>query len=79
MNAVLGSLTDEHWKRTLISLRADYMETLESEVFSYWSIPAQGFHMSVTDYDLAKLVLNPQWFHEGMDPRLRDLLDSDHQ
>jgi hypothetical protein len=25
------------------------------------------------------LVLNSQWFHEGMDPRLRDLLDSDHQ
>ncbi len=79
MHAVSGSLTDEHWKRTLISMRADYKKTLESEVFSYWSIPAQGFQMSVTDYELAKLVLNSQWFHEGMDPRLRDLLDSDHQ
>jgi hypothetical protein len=80
MRAALGSLTDEHWRRTLLSMRDDYMKSIESEMFSsHWSIPAQGFQMSATDYELAKLVLNSQWFHEGMDPRLRDLLDSDHQ
>ena len=35
--------------------------------------------MSVTDYELAKMVLNSQMFHEGMDPQIRELLDSDHQ
>jgi hypothetical protein len=80
IKAVLGSLTDEHWKRNLISLRAEYMKMLDSEMFSsHWSIPAQGFQMSVTDIELAKLVLNSQWFHEGMDPRMRDLLGSEHQ
>lgn len=80
MRAVLGSLTDEHWKRTIIYLRDEYMKVVDDEMFStHWSIPADRWQMSVTDLELAKLVLNSQWFHEGMDPRLRHLLDADHQ
>ena len=80
MDAVLRSLTDETVKRTLISLKDEYKKILDTEMFSsHWAIPAQGFQMSATDIDLAKLVLNSQWFHEGMDPRLRNLLASDHQ
>ncbi|MGH3967590.1 MAG: hypothetical protein ACRDTV_05595 [Mycobacterium sp.] len=80
IRAVLGSLTDEHWKRTLVWLQDEYKKVLENEMFStHWSIPDQGWQMSVTDFELAKLVLNSQWFHEGMDPRLRRLLGSGHQ
>jgi hypothetical protein len=80
MRAVLNSLTDENWKRTLIWMQTEYKRILDDEMFSsHWSIPAEGWQMSATDLELAKLVLNSQWFHEGMDPRLRHLLDSDHQ
>ncbi|MCV7136138.1 hypothetical protein H7J06_24505, partial [Mycobacterium hodleri] len=80
MRSVLNSLTDENWKRTLIWMQTEYQKILNDEMFSsHWSIPAEGWHMSATDLELAKLVLNSQWFHEGMDPRLRHMLDSDHQ
>lgn len=32
--------------------------------------------MSMTDIELVKTVLNQQWFHEGMDPRMRDVLQT---
>ena len=80
MRATLGSLTDEHWKRTLVTIQNEYKKVLDDEMFSsHWSIPADQFQMSMTDLELAKLVLNSQWFHEDMDPRLRHLLDSDNQ
>lgn len=80
MRAVLASLTDDDWKRTLVSLQGGYKKMLDVEMFSsHWTIPAQGWQMSVTDFELAKLVLNSQWFHEGMDPRLRHMLGADHQ
>jgi hypothetical protein len=77
---VLNSLTDEQHKRTLIWIRDEYKRICEDDMFTtWWSQPADQWQMSVTDLELAKLVLNSQWFHEGMDPRLRKLLDSDHQ
>lgn len=80
MRAVLNSLTDEQHKRTLIWIRDEYKRICEDDMFTtWWSQPADQWQMSVTDLELAKLVLNSQWFHEGMDPRLRKLLDSDHQ
>jgi len=80
MHAVLSSLTDAAYRRTLIWMRDQHLKVIQTEMFStHWSIPTQQFQMSVTDLELAKLVLNSQWFHEGMDPRLRNLLESDHQ
>lgn len=80
INAVLSSLTDEDHKRTLLWLRDEHLKVIETEMFStHWSIPTEQFQMSVTDLELAKLVLNSQWFHEGMNPQLRNLLESDHQ
>ncbi|BBY92302.1 hypothetical protein MGALJ_19710 [Mycobacterium gallinarum] len=80
MNAVLNSITDEDWRRTVISIKDEYQKILNNEMFSsHWSIPSEQWQMSATDLELAKLVLNSQWFHEGMDPRMRHLLDSDHQ
>lgn len=80
MRAVLSSLTDENWKRSLIWVQDEYKKMVDNEMFStHWAIPADQWKMSVTDLELAKLVLNAQWFHEGMDPRMRSLLYSDHQ
>lgn len=80
MRAVMGSLTDENWKRSLVWIKDEYTKMLDNEMFSsHWAIPDEKWTMSVTDLELAKLVPNSQWFHEGMDPRMRHVLDSDHQ
>lgn len=79
IRTVLASLTDEQWKRSLVTLRSQYQEMLSGDTWTHWAIPAQDFQMSVPDIELAKLVLNSQWFHEDMDPRMRSLLASEHQ
>ncbi|ODQ84904.1 hypothetical protein [Mycolicibacterium holsaticum] len=80
LRAVLGSLTDDDWKRTFRAVQAEYKRMCDNEMFStHWAIPSEQWTMSVTDMELAKLVLNSHWFHEGMDPRMRNLLESDHQ
>lgn len=80
MRAVLNSLTDERHKRILIWIKDEYTKICDTEMFTtYWSQPADRWQMSATDLELAKLVLNSQWFHEEMGPRLRKLLDADHQ
>lgn len=80
MDAVLRSLTDESVKRALVALKDQYEQIRKTQMFStHWAVPDQDFKMSATDIELAKLVLNSQWFHEDMDPRLRNLLASEHQ
>lgn len=80
MRAVLGALTDENYKRTLRWIKDEYTRTHGTEMFkTFWSVPAQNWQMSATDLELAKWVLNSQWFHEGMDPQIRNLLGSEHQ
>ncbi len=80
INAVLKSLTDPEWKRKLLWFKDEYDKLMKDELsHSYWSIPADNWQMSMSDIDLAKTVLNQQWFHEGLDPRIRHVLDSDHQ
>jgi hypothetical protein len=80
MRAVLISLTDPQFKRTLIWIRDEYMKMMDNTMaYSHWAIPHEQWTMSMTDMDLAKTVLNSQWFHEGLDPKIRHLLQSDHQ
>jgi hypothetical protein len=80
INAVMRSLTDNDWKRPLIWFQNEYRKLLDDHMcFSYWSIPDDQWQMSMPDIELAKTVLNQQWFHEGIDPRIRHILESDDQ
>jgi hypothetical protein len=80
MNAVLRSLDDPQWKRTMIWFKDEYGKLVKYELSrSYWSSPSINWQMSMSDMELAKMVLNSQWFHEGLDPKIRHLLNSDYQ
>jgi hypothetical protein len=80
IRAVLNSLTDQQFKNTLLQIQQEYKDQLTTQMFSsHWSIPSRQWQMSMTDIELARTVLNAQWFHEGMDPQMRDLLQSEAQ
>jgi hypothetical protein len=80
INAVMRSLTNDNWKRSLIWFQNEYKKLLDDHMcYSYWSIPHEQWQMGMSDIELAKTVLNQQWFHEGIDPRIRHILESDTQ
>jgi hypothetical protein len=80
INAVNRSLTDPQWKRAMQTFKTQYGKMTENPLFvSMWSSPSEQWQMSVTDHQLAKMVINQQWFHEGMDPKVRETLALDMQ
>lgn len=80
INAVIHSLTNADWKRAMATFKTQYEAMAKNPLFlSAWSRPSDQWQMSVTDHQLAKMVINQQWFHEGMDPKVRETLAMDMQ
>jgi len=80
INAVIRALTDPDWKQAMVTFKGQYEKMAESPLFfSMWSSPSEQWQVSVSDHELAKMVINQQWFHEGMDPKVRDTLAMDMQ
>ncbi|WP_241473583.1 hypothetical protein [Mycolicibacterium neoaurum] len=80
INAVLRSLPDPEWKRNILWFKDEYQKLAKDEMMvSYWSMPSDGWQMRMPDRELAKTVLNSQWFHESLDPRIRHILNSENQ
>jgi hypothetical protein len=80
INAVIRSVTDPDWRQAMVNFKQQYGAMDDNPLFlSAWSVPSEQWQMSVTDHQLAKMVINEQWFHEGMDPKIRRTLALDGQ
>lgn len=80
LNVLIRSTTDAQWKARVTQLKGQINQARESFLFKNgWSKPSDNWQEFITDRELAHKVINSIYFHEGTDPRWREILLREHQ